>query len=575
MVSTTRGDDMTRDADTPETPDVPDASDAPDAEAATTAPVTTSRFPGGSIARAARLLVTPGAIVAAWAVVVTQWNESDTELFNWATVTTGIVLGVVTIAWLVSLRFPALRRALLPIEGGLAVGAVVLAVATSGREVDMLSDRIAIAVVFGIIAALLLGFTQQLVAGRRRAGAWLGGIAVACAAAGIVVPATLDWLEGPYSSPAELDFPGEVVGRSTPAGFRLDDVTLEYTAPTLGSGYIDDAAAMSGMAFAEPALAIDPATGEPIDDAAAVAVPVDAAAPAIASPTDAAPPAAPSMPAGAPSAATSAPMSGPVVRSDWAQLYAQPDGSIRLAVQSAVGAGVDGAVRASLRQDGCRTAHEAKELLSLELARSSRGTVERTLPTSIDDLRIDDQLSVVIGTAKPLAPTRCIELLSPTGIALAQLGAARFGADCMAELGVPRGDEYLVQASSFQDPTCAKRFEEYRDVSTGLLVTKAKVGDFHACRRSRERAMATTERELPHGAIAVRYDDLSTYGDCAQYAVNAMSLGGYAVASTTYANASPAPVPYATPVPTAPLAPGAPSEDLDGLTPEEVAAKIR
>lgn len=544
-----------------------------------------------SILRAVRRLATPVSIVVAWIVVVTQWNQSDTALFNWATITAGIVLGIVTVLWLVSLKFPALRRALLPFEGGLVVAAVVLAWATGGREVDMLGDRIAIAFAFGVIAALLLAFMQQLVAGRDRASAWMTGVVVVCALAGIAVPATLDWLDSTADMvPYDSAYAGEIVGRSSTDGFRLDDVSLLYDAPTLAGGYNDEAAAaLYGVGYATPVEAVG--FTESVDPAAGVAY------------------------------ATPAPMPGmieggssvPTVRNDWGRLLAQPDGAIKLVVQPGIATGVTGAIIGSLRRGDCSNAN-GKELLSVKLGRSG-DRIERTLPMQVEDLRIDDRISFVIGTAEPLAPTRCIQLLSGAGIAMAQLGAASFNDECLEPLDLPRGSEYLVRPSTFQDTTCATRFDELSQLSASLLVPSDNVDGFRDCRRTQEPGIVATERRLPKGAIAVTYPD-HVFGQCVMYGVNALTYGSFGATGGAVVDpnaASPVPSDVEGPIagasPTGPAvttappagaasagaapaapggsaAPAAPvlvdpatgevvSEDLDGLTHEELGEKIR
>ncbi len=541
-----------------------------------------------SVLHGVRRVATPASIVVAWIVVVTQWNDNDSALFNWATITAGVVLGVVTILWLVSLRFPALRRALLPFEGGLVVAAVVLAWATGGREVDLLGDRIAIAIGFGVVAALLLAFMQQLVAGRDRAWAWLAGVVVVCAAAGIAVPATLDWLDTSEPMSYDAAFAGEILSRSTDEGFRLDDISVLYDAPTLGGGYNDEAAAaMYGIGYATPAVMIDPATGLPADTASPTEPAMAQAVPA------------PSMPGSVEGSISSV----PTVRNDWGRLLAKPNGAITLAVQPGIATGVTDPIVGSLRRGGCSDP-AGKELLSVKLGRATRDRIERTLPMRVDDLRIEDKLSFVIGTAEPLAPTRCIQLLSGSGIALAKLGAASFNDECLKPLALPRGSEYLVRSSSFQDASCARRFSDFAEISAALLVPRGSVTAYRDCHRTHEGRVVATERKLPDGAIAVTYPDY-VYGQCLQYGVNGMTYGtGYASGAVGMASATPTPTPYdgdpdaagapalvepmspattSPPGPSAPAAaapsmlgtPGVPNEDLDGLTPEEAMAKIR
>lgn len=559
VVSTTKGDHMPSDRD-------------PDTETTIEADAPESRR--RSVLRGVRRLATPAAIVVAWLVVVTQWNASDTALFNWATITAGIVLGIVTVLWLVSLKFPALRRALLPFEGGLVVGALVLAWATKGREVDMLSDRVIIASAFGVIAALLLAFMQQLVVGRDRAWAWLTGVVVVCTLAGIAVPATLDWLDGDMGDFGEESaLAGEVVGRSTSDGFRLDDVSVSYGAPALGHGYVDDAAATYGMAYAEPASAIDPSVGEP------TAMPVD-----------------PMVGVPAPPGYAEDDSS---LASNWAKLLAHPDGTISLEIDPSIARGVRGTIKASLRTGDCRAAYDGRELATLTLPRRGEATAERELSVRVQDLRIDDRMSVVVGTTEPLAPTRCVQLLSATGVALAQLGAASFGKACLDPLDLPRGSEYLVRSSTFQDEACATRFERYAKVTNALLVPDERVAEYRACRRSHEGSVGVAEERLPHGAIAVTYPG-NAFGQCWNYGTT--SSMGMGFASTTAA-VGPAPMPAdvaiaepgvdaapavgstvppgpgdASPVgvaPAEPTATAAVAADLDGLSPDELAAKIR
>ncbi len=472
-----------------------DATDTPD-----DADVT-RRLLVSALARGARLLATPAAIVVAWLVVVSQWNSSDEQLFNWATTTAAIVLGVVTGAWLLSLKFPALRRALLPFEGGLVVGAVVLAAATQGREVDMLGDRMAIAFTFGVIAALLLAFMQQLVAGRRRARAWLGGVVVVCMIVGIAVPATLDWLErdtlpGVYAVSA-----GEVIARATDDGFRIDDVSLRYGVSSLATGYFDDMALAGGSIYAESVVPMDPATGETFDPATGE-------------------PIADPAPVGDSSA------SGPNLQSDWAQLLVQSDGAIRLVVTQAVADGIDERVIGSLRSGSCQTAGDAKVLAGFDIPKGTE-YVERDLSITVEDLRLGDQLSIVVGTERPLAPTRCLQLLTSSGIVLAQLGAASFVEECVEPLDLPSGSEYRVRASSFQEPACARRFDEYSRISSSLLVPRSRLAAYRRCHRTHEAGIETTERPLPNDAVAVTYPD-DVYGSCFSFGANAATLGGFA-----------------------------------------------
>ncbi|MCW2922472.1 MAG: hypothetical protein JWL76_2346 [Thermoleophilia bacterium] len=587
VVSTTKGDDMPSDRDPDTEATIESAATASTDAGGTnaTGPVVPSRR--RSVLRGARRLATPAAIVVAWIVVVTQWNASDTALFNWATITAAIVLGVVTVLWLVSLRFPALRRALLPFEGGLVVGALVLAWATKGTEVDMLADRVIISSVFGVIAALLLAFMQQLVAGRDRAWAWLTGVVVVCALAGIALPATLDWLDGDMG---ELGFDatlaGEVVGRSTADGFRLDDVSIQYGAPALGRGYIDDAAAAYGVAFAEPAAAVDPATefGSVVPTDAAIASPTD---PSIGGPTP---------PGYIEGEATGTP--------NWAQLLAHPGGKISLAIAPSIARGARGTVVASLRRGDCGDAYDGDELATLTLHRSSGAKVDEELSLRVKDLRVDDRLSVVIGTTEPLAPTRCAQLLSPTGVALAQLGAASFSAECLDPLDLPRGSEYMVRSSTFQDEACASRFERYATVTNALLVPGPGVAEYRACHRSHEASVNVTEQRLPHGAIAVTYP-ANAFGQC--WSHGTASLAGVGYASTGVAvGPAPAPMPddvavadpgvgaapavgstvppgpgsaspaaAAAPAVAQPATDGSVAEDLDGVSPQELAVKIR
>jgi hypothetical protein len=210
------------------------------------------------------------------------------------------------------------------------------------------------------------------------------------------------------------------------------------------------------------------------------------------------------------------------------------------------------------------------------------GTLRRTLPSRVGELRVDAQLSIVIGQVEPLAPTRCIELLDARGVALAQLGGAAFHERCIEPLTIDPTDVTQLQPSSFDDARCAAELERLASPTSGVIVVRPAVAGHRACLE--DAGIEATEHELPGGSVV--------FGRVEPITIDDPMLGCPGTTADTSTDPAVA-IPVLTPSPVIggvgsgltlePVPPGTPGavpgdavlDDLNGETPADVAEKIR
>ncbi len=377
------------------------------------------------VVRIVRWSLAPAAIVYIWWVIVAQWGGSDTRLFNWATVLAAVLLGIVTIAWITSIKWTRLQRALAPLEAGLVVGALVMGLSTSGQEVDQMGDHAAIAVTMGVVAAIVVGFVLPLVEHRRRAWAWMIGAMAICAGIGIVVPAALDWYGTGSDEIPEAMVPDTALSNVLPRlahdGVQLTSSYITTGTTSLDTGYVGDPFALQS----------------PMENAGSASVGSDVAA--------------------APVAVQEA--------GEWASLRVQADGSVRVRVSPVIAGAASTDAQVSIDRARCSEVGDDTQVVRFAVPKQA-GIVEKATPLTLDDLDDDTQIRAVIGTGAALAPVRCVELVDATGLKLARAGAASFHAECIEPLGIKRDAIGSLRPSSFQDSACAKRLQQYVDIAS-------------------------------------------------------------------------------------------------------------
>jgi hypothetical protein len=497
-----------------------------------------------------RVVLVPAALAYCIWLVSSNRGELDVFVYSLAAAAMLGFLVLVTVLWALSLRYERLRRALIPLEGAVVAAAIILGVGQRSYEVDTTSDQAAVAFMFGMGCALLLAFLHPLVDGRRRSGAWLVGAVGVVAALGIALPAALEWADGQdegdwYAVEQQFVY-SSTLGRISEQGVVLGTTGAGYTTPTLSSGHQSELDMYGEVAYPVETTVVS--TGpllQPTSESEVV--------PSAVLPNDVA----------------------------WARAVARADGTIDVHVEARM-VDVDGPVFAAVRAGSCSGSPAGDPVMDWKIVPGASGTLRRTLPSRVGELRVDAQLSIVIGQVEPLAPTRCIELLDARGVALAQLGGAAFHERCIEPLTIDPTDVTQLQPSSFDDARCAAELERLASPTSGVIVVRPAVAGHRACLE--DAGIEATEHELPGGSVV--------FGRVEPITIDDPMLGCPGTTADTSTDPAVA-IPVLTPSPVIggvgsgltlePVPPGTPGavpgdavlDDLNGETPADVAEKIR
>lgn len=511
---------------------------APDETAADTP---TGRAPGDGMApwrRAARLLralALPTILALGVLLALTRESAMHPAVYL---AYLGLALppcAVLAVLSVQATRSERARRAVRPVEAGIFVGLVVsLGVAILGGVAFV--DSFSTGIVVALLVTVAYGIVQPFVDGRRRAVPMIAGflvIAVALAGLGSA------YVNGTFDDHDDAWFavdPGvsqqQLLARVDERGVQLGAPGAVAHASPLGAGHVD-------------AVPYEPAAGylgTPADPAAVVAAPG-------------------TFPASDPSGQQpSSTVTG------WATLRALRDGRLQLSLDRRIAGGVDAPVVVRLQRGSCSGDTERSSIETWTWPRGASGTDRRLLPLRVRDLDVGTRLSVVAGAREPLAPTRCADLASASGIALATLGAARFHGDCVAPLELSPADLDLLRPSSLQDAACAAQLERLNGVAGGAVVPTSEVPGVRRClARSLEASARSTEHAVPGGVVFARSEGQlvdDPWGACAGrwYDGAPFDIGAYPSAEAAPPHAVPA---------------SAVVGDLDGEDPAAVAEKLR
>jgi hypothetical protein len=150
------------------------------------------------------------------------------------------------------------------------------------------------------------------------------------------------------------------------------------------------------------------------------------------------------------------------------------------------------------------------------------------------DIGTVETLHLVMGTAQPLAPVRCVDLAGPLGLQLAQNGALEFGRDCIAPLQLGSSTRVALTPESLQDQRCAAALEQLTSIVSGAVVAADQVTEAETC-FSNIGVEARIE-QLHDGSASVQLPDSLSPDDYDE----AMRCLGIDPAPVGYAEATPA-----------------------------------
>lgn len=425
------------------------------------------------IGRATLLVV---ALLAAWGLLGVWWVSGEEDaLFAAGRVTVTVGLLVLSGLWIASIRVPALRRALLPFEAAIVVGAAVFAGGGTGHEVDTTGDIAFIAIAVAIGTSLLVAFVTILLAGRRSEPAWVVGTMVTCAALGLALPAAADRLSSNADdlSLANAQVDHAVLDRAVLARITDDGFVRLGGPPAVDVGMPSSAFAVSGPAPSpvDP-VALDP-SGASVSAVPAAAVPATAI---------------------------------PAMYEAAVVLVADGAGALQLRVPASLGRRSERTL-VEVRRGGCDPDGAGALLLRTSF---TAGAAERiALPKlTLDELDLNDRLAARVGTGAPLARVSCSELLTFDAVAIARNGGVAFAAECIRPLRLPAGERLQLTESSLQDARCAKRLGGLGRLIGGAIVPGTTRARFERCLGGSERGNAEV-RALHGGGVAVRLRDPS------------------------------------------------------------------
>lgn len=380
-----------------------------------------------------------------------------------------------------ALRSARMRRAVRPIEAGVLAWLVVsLVVAVFGGVAFV--DAFSTGAFVGVAAALVVAFVQPLVEGRRTGRRVMVGTFV-------VVLGLGGWGTAVFAG--VFDHHGEIW--LTPDGSEPQRAVL---------GYVDDGGVLLGQAGPVPA---------PLDAGYADALPHGLGAGAVHPATNPGPVGYGAVPAPAPMAVPTT-LIPPLAR--WATLRARTDGRLELTLDRAVAGRLRVPIEVRVQRGGCGGRDERAAVGSWSWPAGAVGVDRTILPLRLADLRIDTRLAVVVGARAPLAATRCADLVTGLGVALASLGGASFHRDCVAPLELAPAEEQLLAPSSFTDAECADRLERLGGVLAGAVVPTAHAAGVRTCiaRASDHEREQPVEHAVP-GGVAIERQDLVSIDD--------------------------------------------------------------
>lgn len=443
---------------------------------------------------------------------------------------------LVALAWL-SLRSRTslpVRRAVRPVEAGLLAGLVVsLFVALLGAPV---TESLVSGGIVAVVATIVTAFALPLVEQRRRGRRIMAGVLVAVIALGgwgtAFFIGAFDRYDDIWYGVDESAGHREVLRRIDDGGVRLGAPGQGVSGAPLAAGHVDGT--LLDGSWPTP-YASDPAMQE--------AVPADGPGAVV---------------AGSPSRSHGRPAS-------WATLRARPDGRLELALDRGIADGIDSPIVVRVQRGSCHGDVRRTPVDTWTWGAGAGGVERRLLSLRLQQLRVGAQLSVVAGVGEPLSPTRCADLVSPTGLALASHGAARFHVECVGSLELAPGDRDLLAPSSFADPRCARRLEELAGFVRGAVVPSSSVAQVRRCLADRRLEAPPVERPVA-GGVAFTRTAVSAVDDplhaCAGTWMEevAWPVGPYGPSSAVPAGAAPA---------------SAVMADLDGEDPAAVADSLR
>lgn len=393
---------------------------------------------GGPLIRA-RVVAVVAALVILWFVVLTWWSQYASEPDAMpALISISVAALAVTALWLASLRWVRLRRALLPIDVGVLVAALVLVVGHRGFHFAFFdSETGSLALLSGAVIAAVVAFIAPLFEGVRHGGRWIAGIVVVLALGAIALPDL-------YGVAGE---PDDFYGGAPPEGYwevgvanlvtadgrmRISKNADRYQVTPLGAGYSSDPWAQYGTPSAIP---LD---SEADDPAAAAGAPPSA--------VGGSPP--PGVTSG-PGASAQPPL---VVLTDAA-------GTLELRVKREFVEGL-GQVQLEVRRGSCAASPPPAAAQRVDMWQAgASGAIVRRLPLTLDQLKPTDELVLLVGSGRPLAPVRCLDMLSRSALALAKDGGVEFAKQCADVLEPPVTSHDEITREALGDAECADQLE--------------------------------------------------------------------------------------------------------------------
>lgn len=502
-------------------------------------------------AQLARALALP-TIVAAGLLLVLM-REGGPALPWFFLVTTACLVLCVALAAL-SLRArhsDRARRAVRPVEAGILVGIVVwLGVAILGGVAAL--DAFAAGSLAACGVTLVASVLHPLIEGRRRSRAAFGALLVLAVAVvgwgSALFTGAFDHYEDQWFEIEAHEPQRQLVQRVGERGVLLGEPLVVSGASPLDSGYVASAHDPS-IITAVPGIPGDPA-----------APAVDSAGPI--------PPSGHTIPQALAdvAAVAAAPASTPSLVG-WASLRARSDQRLELEIDREIAGGLDGPVAIRMQRGSCSGPGKRTPVDSWSWTRRATGTDRRIIQLRVPDLRVDSQLSVVVGTLQPLGPTRCADLLSARGIALASFGAASFHDECIAPLELAPAELDLLLPSSFADRECAETLTRLAGIVAGAVVPAAHVPDVRSCLATANWGNARPPIEHPvPGGVAFERKGVPSFDDpllgCAGHWHQGIAwpVGAYPSAEAAPAGAEPA---------------SAVVGDLDGVDPAGLPSRLR
>lgn len=412
-------------------------------------------------------------LLAFWGVMAHWWfdvsgDDFDDPLFDAGRLAVTAGLALLTGLWIASIRYVRLRQALLPIEAGVVVGIAIIVIGVRGVEVDTNEDAAFLAVLIGIGTTIVVGVLAKLVEGRRSAPYWIGAVMLAAVFLGAGLPAIADGLTSEESN----GWSGGAFGNPVMTRFT-NDGAVRLTRDYLSTNVVDMGYTTTEGPFTDGAMP---------DDAMPDGTCVGELCPM-------------GLPAG-PGESQDPPV--PTVRVELSVQAAEPL-ELQLSALTATDAQP---VQLAVRRGSCIRPNDRD--IDRWTATTPSQASQRTLGSV--GLGAQSALHLVMGTAQPLAPVRCVDLVDPIGVRLALNGGLEFGRDCIAPLRLDSQARLALTAASLQDKGCADRFEDLDVITAGTIVADDQaVARAKACLASLD--VVTRSVRLKDGSTAMQLAD--------------------------------------------------------------------